>query len=211
MKLTMGKGFGMALGAAFGVGLLAIASKAKASLQEPIWLNNSDGPGPGPGPQFGLLGIVPHGSLNSPYGPRGPEGFHAGIDIGATLGSPIRAALPGTVVDISPDGERHGYGNVVIVEHAPNLLTLYAHMLGFEPELRIGDYVQQGQVLGFVGATHAPETKPMMEHVHFEVHLGKETTPAGHIIVNPDTPQRMDPQVFLKQHGLHISDQLAQV
>jgi murein DD-endopeptidase MepM/ murein hydrolase activator NlpD len=152
-------------------------------------------------------GLLASGRLSSPYGPRGPEGFHAGIDIAAPAGTEVRAALAGTVVDVSLDGQRSRYGNVVIVEHAPHVLTMYAHLQGFASGLQVGSVLQRGQVLGYVGATHAPNTGYMGPHLHFEVHLQKVTTPAGRIIVNPETPMRMDPAVWLAQQGIAITDE----
>jgi murein DD-endopeptidase MepM/ murein hydrolase activator NlpD len=154
-------------------------------------------------------GLVPVGKLSSPFGPRGPEGVHAGIDIAAARGSEIRAAAPGVVVDTSPDGSRTGYGNVVIVEH-PNLngvLTLYAHMDHFAPGVAVGDHVEDGTVLGYVGSTHLPMSPTSMgAHLHFEVHRRKVLTKEGRIIVNPSTPPRINPVVWLAQIHHPIAD-----
>lgn len=152
-------------------------------------------------------GLLEQGHLASPFGPRGPEGVHAGIDIAAPRGTPIRAAHDGTIVDISPDGMRSGYGNVVIVEH-PTLrgaLTFYAHQDRFADGLHVGQRVSAGQRIGYVGQTHAPKTEPMGPHLHFEVLTEKKLTPAGRIIVNPDT-KRVDPQPWLARLGRPLAD-----
>jgi murein DD-endopeptidase MepM/ murein hydrolase activator NlpD len=153
-----------------------------------------------------VKGIVKNGVITSPFGPRGPEGVHAGIDISAVAGSEVRAAWNGIVVDISPDGTRTGYGNTVIVEHGDRSLTLYAHLQGFAPGLHVGQYLTAGDPIGYLGATHAPNTSPMGAHLHFETHKAKALTPEGRLIVNPDVPRREDPVIWLARHRLRVSD-----
>jgi murein DD-endopeptidase MepM/ murein hydrolase activator NlpD len=89
--------------------------------------------------------------------------FHAGLDIGASWGSPIVAAGDGRVVAAGWAG---GYGREVRIEHAGGLLSLYGHMSQIVAEP--GSYVRQGQLIGYVGSSGL-STGP---HVHFEVRLG---------------------------------------
>jgi len=102
------------------------------------------------------------GPVTSPFGSRWGR-LHAGIDIGAGTGAPIRAAKGGTVIFA---GVMSGYGNVVIIDHGGGLSTLYAHQsrLGTND----GASVAQGQVIGFVGST-GHSTGP---HLHFETRVG---------------------------------------
>ena len=96
------------------------------------------------------------------FGPRG-NGFHAGVDMPAALGTPVMTAGFGTVsfAGFSPSG----WGNVVIVRHRFGLSTLYAHLS--EIDVRPGQPIGAGVRLGLVGTTgHA--TGP---HLHFEVLL----------------------------------------
>ena len=97
--------------------------------------------------------------------------FHAGLDIGASWGSPIVAAGDGRVVSAGWAG---GYGREVRIEHAGGLVSLYGHMsqIAAEP----GSYVRQGQVIGYVGSSGL-STGP---HVHFEVRQsGQPVNPLG--------------------------------
>jgi Peptidase family M23/Putative peptidoglycan binding domain len=95
------------------------------------------------------------------YGPRG-SGFHQGIDLETTSGTPIRAAASGVV---GYAGWARGFGNLLIVEHAGSVSTYYAHLAMLL--VQVGERVSAGEVLATVGATgHA--TGP---HLHFEVHV----------------------------------------
>jgi murein DD-endopeptidase MepM/ murein hydrolase activator NlpD len=130
--------------------------------------------------------------------------MHQGIDIAAPEGTEIRSAGPGVVVDVSLDGQRSRYGNVVIVEHPDGACTMYAHLAGFAPGIAPGVRVLPGTVVGYVGGTQLPEP-PMTPHLHFEVHQEKVLMPSGRVIVNPQTPRRYEPQAWLQQHQVRLT------
>ena len=88
--------------------------------------------------------------------------FHAGIDLGASYGSPVVAAADGQVVGAGWNG---GYGRQVQVAHGNGIVTTYSHMSGFAASP--GEAVRQGQVIGYVGST-GMSTGP---HLHFEVRM----------------------------------------
>jgi murein DD-endopeptidase MepM/ murein hydrolase activator NlpD len=86
---------------------------------------------------------------------------HQAIDYAAPFGTPVVAIGRGRVEFA---GWRSGYGNVVDIRHSENYLSRYAHFSRFAPNLRIGQSVETGDVIGYVGQTgHA--TGP---HLHFE-------------------------------------------
>ncbi|HUV04142.1 MAG TPA: peptidoglycan DD-metalloendopeptidase family protein [Armatimonadota bacterium] len=87
-------------------------------------------------------------------------GMHTGVDIGAPMGTVIRAAAGGYVVST---GSRGVYGNTVVLDHGGGVITFYAHCSGFL--VRAGATVRQGQPIALVGSTGL-STGP---HVHFEV------------------------------------------
>jgi len=157
------------------------------------------------GPSASLVEI---GHVTSPYGPRTLPGetekFHKGIDISAPLGTEVRSVSAGKIVSVSPDGQRSGYGNTVILEHPDGTLTLYAHMLKFGPGIREGINVERGTVLGYVGQTHSPSTAYMAPHLHFEV-LKNKVLWQGKVVVNPDTPARYEPQSWLRSAGVAVA------
>ncbi|MFP5330105.1 MAG: M23 family metallopeptidase [Alphaproteobacteria bacterium] len=88
--------------------------------------------------------------------------MHAGVDFGASWGSPIVAAAEGVVVAAGWSG---GYGRQVQVAHGSGIVTTYSHMSGLAASP--GETVRQGQVIGYVGSTGL-STGP---HLHFEVHV----------------------------------------
>ncbi len=86
---------------------------------------------------------------------------HNGVDYAAPTGTPIKATGDGRVVLA---GRKGGYGNTVIIQHGNSYRTLYAHMHGFAKNIRTGQTVKQGQVIGYVGSTGL-STGP---HLHYE-------------------------------------------
>ncbi len=112
------------------------------------------------------------GPLTSPFGMRWVL-LHAGIDISAASGTPIRAADSGRVVLLGMTG---GYGNYTCVQHTSAMSTCYAHQSGYNTSS--GASVRQGQVIGYVGNTgHS-----FGAHLHFEVRIGgSPVDPLGYL------------------------------
>lgn len=119
-----------------------------------------------------------NGPQTSPFGYRFHpvlkyRRLHAGIDIGARHGSPVKAAATGTVIVANYGG---GYGNRVVIDHGGGISTLYGHMsrLG----VREGQKVSKGQQIGNIGSTGI-STGP---HLHFEVRInGKPVNPRKYL------------------------------
>ena len=105
------------------------------------------------------------GAITSPFAFRvhplsGNLDFHNGIDIAAPYGQEILAVLPGVVKKV---GENSIYGNYLVLRHAHNLKTLYAHCS--QILVKEGEKVSQGQPLAEVGRS-GMATGP---HLHFAV------------------------------------------
>ena len=88
--------------------------------------------------------------------------FHTGVDLAATVDTPVYAATDGRVL---LQRERGGYGLYIIVVRDPRLSTLYGHL--DIPLVQPGDAVVAGQVIALMGST-GNSTGP---HLHFEVRI----------------------------------------
>ena len=120
-------------------------------------------------PIWPLPGIS-YGNITGHFGDMYDNGPHNGLDIGADYGTPIVAAQAGQVIS----AEYHwSWGNNVLIWHNQDYSTRYAHCssLAVTP----GQYVEQGQTIGYVGNTGYS----FGYHLHFEVYYGGSR-------VNPD-------------------------
>jgi len=98
------------------------------------------------------------------FGQRGAfQRYHTGIDLAAPYGTPIVAAKAGQVEVAG--WSSMGYGFHVVLDHGGGVETLYAHMSRIA--VRAGQWVEAGQVIGYVGST-GWSTGP---HLHFEVRV----------------------------------------
>ncbi|MEA3221031.1 MAG: Murein DD-endopeptidase MepM [Immundisolibacter sp.] len=93
---------------------------------------------------------------------------HRGVDYGAATGTPVQVTGDGQVAFA---GRQGGYGNVLIIDHGRGNRTLYAHLSRFAPNMRVGQRVNQGQVIGYVGST-GWATGP---HLHYEFQVNGQT------------------------------------
>lgn len=112
-----------------------------------------------------------YSSISSYYGYRvhpifNTKKFHAGIDIPAPMGTPVKAAMSGIVIF---SGWQGGYGNVVMISHGGDLVTVYAHNSSIK--VSVGDYVDRGQTISLMGSTGFSTGS----HSHFEVRINGST------------------------------------
>jgi murein DD-endopeptidase MepM/ murein hydrolase activator NlpD len=77
-----------------------------------------------------------------------PGSPHSGVDFPAVTGTPVHAAQSGRVALAE---ELFFSGNTVVVNHGLGIYTFYGHLS--EIDVKVGDELQSGQVLGKVGAT----------------------------------------------------------
>lgn len=110
---------------------------------------------------------VREGRISSLFGPRdhpvlGYSRMHKGLDFAAPRGTAILAAGAGKVVRAAPSGS---FGNYVRIRHGAELSTAYAHLSRFAEGIAPGQRVEQGEVIGYVGATGLA-TGP---NLHYEV------------------------------------------
>lgn len=96
---------------------------------------------------------------------------HMGIDAQGGVNQPIFAVAAGTVVDGTwgtSARDRHGYGNQVRIAHADGYATRYAH-LATAPLVELGDHVEAGQLIGYMGGSQRGDLDALDRHLHFEV------------------------------------------
>jgi murein DD-endopeptidase MepM/ murein hydrolase activator NlpD len=110
----------------------------------------------------------------------GRPAMHTGLDFRASTGDPVRATANGKVVSAGWSG---GYGRMVEIDHGNGLSTRYGHLS--EINVRVGDPIKIGQVVGEVGST-GRSTGP---HLHYETRIDGEA---------------VDPQKFLRA-GVRLS------
>ncbi|HEY0666150.1 MAG TPA: peptidoglycan DD-metalloendopeptidase family protein [Gallionella sp.] len=96
---------------------------------------------------------------------------HMGVDFAAPTGTKVKATADGLISFVGKDG---GYGNVVKISHQGQYLTVYGHLSRFAANLRKGQRVTQGQVIGYVGQTGLASGPHL--HYEFKVH-GKSKNP----------------------------------
>jgi murein DD-endopeptidase MepM/ murein hydrolase activator NlpD len=113
---------------------------------------------------YPLLRQVP---VSSRFGLRthpisGVQRPHTGLDFAAEQGAPVLAAAAGRVVYA---GEYGSYGNIVVLQHTPAVMTLYAHLSAIY--VQSGAWVNQSAPVAAVGSTGA-STGP---HLHFELRV----------------------------------------
>jgi murein DD-endopeptidase MepM/ murein hydrolase activator NlpD len=110
----------------------------------------------------------------------GRPAMHTGLDFRASMGDPVRATANGKVVS---SGWAGGYGRMVEIDHGNGLSTRYGHLS--EINVRVGDLIKIGQVIGAVGST-GRSTGP---HLHYETRIDGDA---------------VDPQKFLRA-GIRLS------
>ncbi|MEW5907661.1 MAG: peptidoglycan DD-metalloendopeptidase family protein [Patescibacteria group bacterium] len=108
---------------------------------------------------------------NTPFATQNPQVYngqgHNGIDLRASIGTPVKAAGDGTITAIGDtDQSCYGvsFGKWILISHPNNLSTLYAHLSLIR--VSIGQSVKAGNIIGYAGTT-GYTTGP---HLHFSVY-----------------------------------------
>jgi len=112
--------------------------------------------------------------------------FHYGMDFTAPTGTDIYVTGDGTVESLIKS--KRGYGNHIIINHGFGYKTIYAHLDRFN--VRVGQRVSRGDVIGFVGSTGAS----VAPHLHYEVELnGTKVDPSNYYFndLSPEEYERM--------------------
>ena len=118
-------------------------------------------------------------TITSAFGMRvhpvlGYERMHEGVDMAAPKGTPIYAAKSGKVTTASY--QKGGAGNYVVINHGDGFTSIYMHMTNYI--VSKGQYVNAGQVIGYVGSTGISTGN----HLHFGIaYKGEYKNPMSYI------------------------------
>ena len=115
------------------------------------------------------------GHRRSPWVPNSE--FHSGIDIGARVGTPIKAPAPGSVVFA---GQHPEYGVTLIIDHGNDTRSLYGHL----SKLRVAmdELVKRGETVALTGNTG----RSSGPHLHYEIQVkGQPVNPHSYIWEDP--------------------------
>ena len=99
-------------------------------------------------------------SMNRKHPILGVVRPHLGVDFPAKAGTPVQATSDGKVEFV---GTKGGYGRTVIIKNGI-YSTLYAHLLRYSGKVKSGQWVKQGEVIGYVGSSGISTSA----HLHYE-------------------------------------------
>ncbi|HUL72346.1 MAG TPA: M23 family metallopeptidase [Vicinamibacterales bacterium] len=121
------------------------------------------------------------GWLSSGFGNRtdpftGQPDFHAGLDISADKGTPVRATADGVVESAGYNGN---YGNCILITHGFGIATRFGHLSGYA--VGIGQKVKRGDTIGYVGATG----RATSSHLHYEILLNGQPINPLRLLARP--------------------------
>lgn len=126
---------------------------------------------------------------------------HLGVDYAAPTGTPIRVVGDGVVTSAGFNG---GAGHTVVVRHNAVYTTKYKHLSRYAKGIRAGQKVQQGQTIGYVGATGLASGP----HLHFEFYAGgRYVDPLGQKFPSADPV----PQNYLTEFSINKDTFLAKL
>lgn len=124
---------------------------------------------------------------------------HEGIDYGAPYGAPVQATASGVVTRAGFAG---AYGRLVELRHPGEIRTRYAHLSAIAPDVRPGAHVEQGQIIGRVGASGLA-TGP---HLHYEFLLhGRHCDPLTVQVPNAPALASSDQAKFRRDRDLALA------
>ena len=118
------------------------------------------------------------GQVNSGFGGRispwsDRSEFHSGLDIGAPVGTPVKAPAPGTVVFAGVNAE---YGQMLIIEHGNETKSIYGHLSKLNAA--VNQKVRRGDVVALTGNTG----RSSGPHLHYEIQVkGQSVNPTSYL------------------------------
>jgi murein DD-endopeptidase MepM/ murein hydrolase activator NlpD len=115
------------------------------------------------------------GQRRSPWAPNSE--FHSGIDIGASIGTPVKAPAPGVVVFA---GQQAEYGITLVIDHGNDTRSLYGHLSKLN--VKTDEVVKRGETVALTGNTG----RSSGPHLHYEIQVkGQPVNPHSYIWEDP--------------------------
>lgn len=140
---------------------------------------------------------LPTGVITSPYGPRGFDGFHYGVDLSTPGQAGTDYAVTDMIVTWAGEGGNGSAGTNVKAHSVDGAYTFcYYHMVYGSLRVKVGDTVVAGSPIGTEGATG----NAFGRHTHFEVYAGVHDNPWP----PPYGPMPIDPVALLRSKGVKI-------
>ena len=127
---------------------------------------------------------------------------HDGVDFAAAYGTPVRATADGIVTIVGRDDG--GYGNLIELRHVNGIRTRYGHLSAFARSLHVGERVEQGETIGYVGSTGL-STGP---HLHYELLVNGRATDPLRRDAAPGTPVAPGLRAAYDAVRLHLQTEL---
>jgi murein DD-endopeptidase MepM/ murein hydrolase activator NlpD len=186
---------------------LATAVVAFGGALEFTWPTLNDAWAAGKGPEAYILSREVGNTESGQFGCTLNNGmlFHDGIDLKPLQRDwmdeptdPVRSIMPGVVRYINRDRYKSDWGFYIVIEHhllEPKLLSVYGHLRSLPYDLKVGQMVDEGQVIGTLGRSNASTNQlPKAEaHLHFEVALRLSNTfPQWYSRQEPADPNNND-------------------
>lgn len=111
------------------------------------------------------------------YSSRGMSSGHRGLDINASLGTPVYAIGNGTVIQA---GWHYSYGNYIEIQHKDGIVSLYGH--NSQLLVSVGDTVKQGDEIALIGSTG----NSTGNHLHLEIQVNGVLNDPYNYVIPPD-------------------------
>lgn len=152
---------------------------------------------------FGLF-VTPDPKNNPIDPPERFTGYHTALDLEIfpeeeSQDVPVKASCEGEVLQASTIS---GYGGVLIQACQMNnepVTVLYGHLDYKRFQKSVGQYVNAGEEIGFLGDGKSPESGNTRKHLHFGIHRGEEIEVRGYVESEADLKQFIDPLPLLSQ------------
>jgi len=126
---------------------------------------------------------------------------HKGVDYAAPIGTHVKATSDGTVTFVGTQG---GYGNVIMLQHAAGISTVYGHLSHFSSGLHKGQKISQGDVIGQVGMSGLA-TGP---HLHYEFRVHGEHRDPLKVALPTNVPLTKGEMAAFHQQTMPLATQL---